>query len=79
MRVYLSIECYDPATGHTPVSYFRGTNVGVGGRYMSCSIAQGEPVRRATLNELRRIDRMNIAKMLERFPNHLIRWRRSYH
>ena len=76
MPSFISIECYDPETGHTPVSYFRGANVGVGGKHLFCAIAPGEPVRRATLNEIRRIDRMQIAKMLASHPGHKIRWRR---
>lgn len=69
---YISIEVVLP-DGHVPVSYSRGMNVGVGGRHLACSIAPGEPVRRATLNEIRRKDRVQVVEMLASFPTGRIR------
>ena len=54
--------------GHMPVSWSRGPNVGVGGRHLFCKIAPGEPVRRATLNEMRRLARMRIAELQRDWP-----------
>src|SRR3546814_10361251 len=63
--------------GYSPISWFRGTNVGVGGKHTFCRIAPGDPVRRATLAEMRRLVRMRIAEYRERYPEGVIYVRRS--
>jgi hypothetical protein len=78
MNVYLSLECTCPNTGYTPVSYWRGQSVGVGGRFLHCDIAPGEPVRRATQSELRRIDHQRAAQMQADWPGYVIRARRCH-
>lgn len=77
-RNYLAIGIELP-DGRRPVEHFRGASVGVGGVHSFCplGIAKGEPVRAATLNEMRRKARHNIAQMLERFPEGRIYVRRS--
>jgi hypothetical protein len=75
---YLTIGIRTP-DGCTPVSMFRGQNVGVGGKYTTCPIAQGEPVRRATLGELRLKDRLTIARYLAIYPDGVVVARRSRH
>lgn len=67
------------APGYEPESYFRGTDVGVGGRHgLADPLGLGPcDVRKATLGELRRLDRIRIAQMLERFPGGTITVRRS--
>lgn len=63
--------------GHTPVSWLRMMDVGVGGTHGYCRIAQGQPVRRATLRELRRLDRLVVADYAARYPDARITWRRG--
>lgn len=63
--------------GHSPISWFRRTDVGVGGRM--CRIAPGNPVRRATPAEMRRLARMQIAQYHERYPEGVIYVQRSRH
>ncbi len=52
---------------YMPYSHARTMNVGVGGRH--CSIAPGEKVRRATLAELRIIDRRAVLRALATHPS----------
>lgn len=76
-KLFLSIGVRTP-DGRTPTEYFRGTSVGVGGRYTVDRLGLGEDkVRAATRNELRRLDRINIARMLEQFPDATVYVRRS--
>lgn len=77
-RVFLTIGVELP-DGHSPISYFRGTNVGVGGHHTGCHIAPNEPVRRATLNELRRMARHEIEKMMSMHPAARVFVQRSRH
>lgn len=60
---------------YEPYSYSRSQNVGVGG--LMSRIAQGEPVRRATQNEMRTLARETIASMLRLYPNGTIYVQRS--
>lgn len=78
MTVYLTIGIRTP-DGHTPVSYMRGQDVGVGGAHTWCTIAAGEPVRRATQRELRRLDRQIVARYRNLHPDGVITVRRSHH
>lgn len=78
-QTFLTIEAYLPEYDRAPISNFRGMNVGVGGKYTTCTIAAGEPVRRATLAELRIKDRQVIARFRETYPNAVIRVQRSRH
>lgn len=75
-KLFLTIGIRLP-DGHMPVSTFRGTNVGVGGRF--CRTAPGEPVRRATLAEMRQRARASIAQMLRDHPTGTIVVSRSRH
>lgn len=77
-RTYLTIGVMT-ADGHTPVSTFRSMDVGVGGKHTFCTIAPGEPVRRATLAELRQKDRANLAKFLAQYPGATPVVYRSHH
>ena len=61
--------------GHVPESYFRSQNVGVGGGY-DFGPFRGGPVRRATLSEIRHLDRCAVLRMLARFPNATITFAR---
>jgi hypothetical protein len=66
--------------GHSPTSWFRGTNVGIGGKHtLRPIIAPGDPVRRATLNEMRCLARMQIAEFHKCFPEGIIYVQRSRH
>lgn len=66
-RTYLNIEAFEGDQLSPIYSYSRGMNVGVGGRWSR--YATGEPVRRATLNELRRMDRDTIVKLRAQYPD----------
>lgn len=75
-RLFLTISAQTPE-GRVPVSWFRGSDVGVGGRF--CSTAPGEPVRRATLREMRQMARKRIANMRAEHPGCEIVVHRSRH
>ena len=77
-RTYLTIGVKLP-DGHVPVSTFRSQNVGVGGTHTFCKIAPGEPVRRATQAELRKLDRIHIIELLTEYPDGQIVVSRSWH
>ncbi len=65
--------------GHKPYSWSRGPDVGVGGTVLSCRIAPHEPkVRAATRAELRRLDRIMLNELREKYPHAVVRatlWR----
>ena len=77
MRSFLTIGV-ETSPGYQPISYFRGQNVGVGGKHLFCPIAPGEPVRRATQSELRRLDRWRIVQLLAKHPGGRIVIRRTH-
>ena len=70
----LIIEAVMP-DGHVPYSSFRGQDVGVGGKFSFGPFAGG-PVRRATLSELRHLDRCTVLKIKQVHPEATIRFRR---
>lgn len=80
-RLYLTIAAVLP-DGSEPVSHFRGIDVGVGGspRHLRDRLGLGDvPVRAATRNEMRRLDRMTVAELRERHPDARIVVSRSRH
>lgn len=74
----LSISAVMP-DGHIPYSHFRTQNVGVGGSSaFFCGPFTGGPVRRATLAELRHLDRCTVLRIMRDYPEASIRIERSH-